>query len=45
MSRAALPAICTNGGVQESVVLTIVLMDSAVVGDDTANPSRHPLML
>ena len=26
-------------------MFTIVLMDSAVVGDDTANPSRHPLML
>ena len=44
-SRAALPANCTKGGVQDSVVLIIVPMRSAVVGEDTAKPNRHPPML
>ena len=45
ISSAALPAICTKGGVHESVVLIIVAIESVVLGDDTAKPSRHPLML
>ena len=39
------PAICTSGGVQESVVLIIVAIESVMLGEDTANPRRHPLML
>ncbi len=42
---AATPASCTIGGVQDRVVLIILPIASAISADETAKPSRQPLML
>ena len=40
-----MPAICTNGGTQESAVLVNLAINWAMAGELTVKPKRQPLML
>ena len=40
-----MPAICVNGGTQDSAVFVSVPITSIVAGLETAKPRRQPLML